>query len=140
MMVHSFHQLKLNRILVISSWNDNGVAALPTACAAAVEAALPVTEEDSSAKTRAAVAVAVEEEDVGGEGKEVYDRERTDEVFDCFEDSDEEEEKKKVEGVDPLLKEADRVEVEVKRDRVVDRLMRYDRSGDAVKVEEELEE
>jgi hypothetical protein len=138
MIVHSFHQLKLNLTLVISSWNDNGVAVLPTACAVAVEAALPETEADSSAKTRAAVAVAIDEEDVGGEGKEVYDRERIDEVFDCFEDSDEEEEKME-EGADPLLEEAGRVEVEVKRDRVVDRLRIYDRSGDVEIIEEGLE-
>lgn len=87
-------------------------------------------EEDSSAKTRAAVAVA-DEDELGGEGREVYDRERTD-VLDCFAGSDDEEKKKKVEGADPLLEvAAGRVE-EVKRDRVEDRLRRYDRSGDVV--------
>lgn len=139
MIVHSFHQLKLNRTLVISSWNDSG-AVLPAVAAVAVaEAALDVTEVDSSAKTRAAATVAVAEEDeLGGEGREVYDRERT-EVLDCFADSDDEE-KKEVEGADPLLEiTAGRVE-EVKRDRVEDRL-RYDRSGEVVvKVERGLED
>lgn len=138
MMVHSFHQLKLNRTLVISSWNDNGTVLPAVAAVAVAEAALAVTEEDSSAKTRAAVAVA-EEDELGGEGREVYDRERT-EVLDWFADSDDEEKKEEVEGPDPLLEvTAGRVE-EVKRDRVEDRLM-YDRSGDVVvKVERGLED
>ncbi|KAF8926769.1 hypothetical protein BGZ47_002534, partial [Haplosporangium gracile] len=133
----------LKRTLVISSWNVNGVVpvVLPAAVAVAtLDVVAAVTEEDSSAKARAAVVVA-EEDELGGEGKEVYDRERTEEDLNCFEDSEEEEEKKKEEaGADPLLEEAVRVE-EVKRDRVVveeeDRLRRYDRSGDVVKLEEE---